>query len=198
MVSDVTTWIGPQAGPGISQGVIVIQWPSQPAWAWGYRWSSSATRNGRDFLLALAGADDRFSIAGAGFITDLRWDAVLDGTSEFTFPGFDAATGRYLSYFVNNNQQPGVFDNGAAPAGAHILPPLGSPYDEAGPGAWIPSNTGVLGRPVVDGSWDGWLYSDGSTVPSQPVNAPSPIPEPGISAFLLFGICAGIRKRVRG
>ena len=195
LVSDVTNWIGPGAGPGISHSVLVIQWPSQPAWAWGYRWNGSTTRDGRDLLLALAGADARFSFTGTGFISDLRWDANLDGTPEFTFPGFNANTGQYLNYFVNNNQQSGVFDNGAAPAGAHILPPLGSPYDEAGPGDWIASNTGVLGRPVVDGSWDGWIYSDGSTLPALPVNAPFPIPEPGGAAIFLAAATTGLRRR---
>jgi hypothetical protein len=193
--SDITNWIGPGAGPGISQSVLVIQWPSQPAWAWGYRWDNNTTRDGRDMLMALAGRDARFSFTGSGFISDLRWDANLDGTPEFTFPSFNATTGQYLNYFVNNNQQFGVFDNGAAPAGAHILPPPGSPYDETGPGAWISSNTGVLGRPVVDGSWDGWIYSDGSTVPALPVNAPSPIPEPGAPGLILAGAAAGLRRQ---
>ena len=195
LVADVTTWIGPQAGPGISQSVLVIQWPSQPAWAWGYRWDSNTARDGRDLLLALAGADARFSIAGTGFITDLRWDANQDGTPEFTFPGFNATSGEYLNFFVNNNQQSGNFTNGAAPTGAHVLPPLGSPYDEAGPGAWISSNTGVLGRPVVNGSWDGWVYSNGSASPGQPVNAPSPVPEPSATGLLLVATGAGLLRR---
>ena len=197
LLQDVTQWIGPAAGPGISQAALVIQWPGQPALAWGYRWNSSETRDGRDLLLALAGVDARFSITGSGFISDLRWDADLNGTPELSFPGFNGTTGEYLNYFVNNNQQTDNYNNGAAPAGAHILPPLGSPYDEAGPGTWVNSNTGVLGRPLVDGSWDGWVYSAGTTVPGLAVNAPAPIPEPSLTGLLAVVGMAGLQRRRR-
>lgn len=195
LMSDVTHWTGPAAGPGISQAALVIQWPGQSAWVWGFRWNSSETRNGRDLLLALAGVEPRFSFTGGGFVSDLQWDADLNGTPDFTFPGFNGTTGEYLNYFVNNEQQAGNFNNGAAPAGAHILPPAGSPYDEAGPGAWFNSNTGVLGRPVVDGSWDGWVYSDGSLTPGLPVNAPMPVPE--TSSALLLVLAGGVLCRRR-
>jgi hypothetical protein len=195
LMSDVTNWTGPAAGPGISQAALVIQWPGQTAWAWGFRWNSSETRNGRDLLLALAGVEARFSFTGSGFVSDLRWDADLDGTPELTFPGFNGTTGEYLNYFVNNGQQAGNFNNGAAPAGAHVLPPLGSPYDEAGPGTWIPSNTGVLGRPVVDGSWDGWVYSDGSVLPGLAVNAPVPVPETSSALLLVMAGGTLLRRR---
>jgi MYXO-CTERM domain-containing protein len=197
LMSDVTNWIGPAAGLGISQGVLVIQWPSQPAWAWGFRWNSSVPRTGRDHLLGLAGADPRFTFTGGGFVSDLSWDADLNGTPEFTFPAFNPSTFEYLSYWVNNDQQAGVFDDGAAPTGAHILPPLGSPYDEAGPGRWVSSNTGVLGRPVVDGSWDGWNYSsgDGNVLPALAIDAPAPIPEPAAAGLLM--LCSGLLLRRR-
>ncbi len=197
LTGDLTTWIGPDAGPGLSEAVLVIQWPGQNAWAWGFRWDQTESRTGRDHLAALAGADPRFTFAGTGFISDLRWDADLNGTPEFSFPGFNATTGEYLSYFVNNPQQPGVFGDGAAPAGAHILPPLGSPYDDAGPGEWVSSNTGVLGRPVVDGSWDGWIYSDGSAAPAFPVNAPAPVPETGSALLVALAGAVLLHRRNR-
>jgi len=197
LFSDVRNWIGPAAGPGISQAVMVVQWPGQPAWAWGFRWNSSETRHGRDLLLALAGADPRFTFTGGGFVTNLEWDADQNGTPEFTFPGYNGGTGEYLGYWVNNDQVPGLFSNGAAPAGSHILPPLGSPYDEAGPGRWVSSDTGVLGRPVVDGAWDGWLYSsgDGTVLPGFPLNAPAPIPEPGAAALIVLTGSLLLRRR---
>ena len=101
----------------------------------------------------------------------------------------------FIVFFVNNNQQSGNFTNGAAPTGAHVLPPLGSPYDEAGPGAWISSNTGVLGRPVVNGSWDGWVYSSGTVTPGLAVNAPLPVPE--ASSVLLLGLGGSLLLRRR-
>jgi len=172
-----------------------IQWPGQSAWAWGFRWNSAETRNGRDLLLALAGVDPRFSFTGSGFISDLRWDADLNGTPEYFFPGFNGTTGEYMNYFVNNDQQPDNYNNGAAPSGAHLLPPLGGPYDEAGPGRWVSSNTGVLGRPVVDGSWDGWVYSEGSRTPALAVNAPSPVPEASASLLLCLAGGALLHRR---
>lgn len=186
LMSDVTTWIGPAAGPDQNKAVLVIQWPGQSTgWAWGFRWSAAESKTGSDLLQALAGADPRFSFTGSGFISDLRWDADLNGAAEWSFPGYNATTGEYLNYFVNNNQQPGNYNDGAAPAGAHVMPPLGSPYDEGGPGTWVSSNTGVAGRPLADGSWDGWIYSDGAAVPLLPVNAPLPVPEPGSAMLIL-------------
>lgn len=185
---------------GISQAVLVIQWPGQTAWAWGFRWNSQESRNGRDLLMALAGMDPRFSFSGGGFVTDLRWDADLNGTPDFTFPGYNDSTGAYLNYFVNNNMQaPDNYNDGASngtpSGGAHVLPPLGSPYDEAGPGAWVSSNTGVLGRPVVDGSWDGWVYSDGSLAPALAVNAPLAVPELSSTLLLILSGSALLRRR---
>lgn len=194
-IGDVTTWIGPDAGPGFSEAVMVVQWPGQQAWAWGFRWPQSETRNGADLLAGLAGADPRFSFTGGAFISDLRWDGDLNGMPELTFPGYNAVTGEYLNYFVNNAQQPGNFNNGAAPEGAHVLPPNGSPYDGDGPGLWVSSNTGVLGRPVVDGSWDGWIYSDGSASPGSAINAPVPIPESGAAVLLMLAGGALLRRR---
>ena len=195
LTSDVSTWIGPDAAPGLSEAVLVIQWPGQSAWAWGLRWDPAAPRQGRDLLLALAGVEPRFSLVGDAFVSDLRWDADLDGAAEFSFPAYNPSTGAYLNYFVNNLQQDGNYSDGAAPAGAHLLPPLGSPYDEGGPGAWIPSNTGVLGRPLAHGSWDGWIYSDGTASPARPISAPAPIPEPAAPALLALASAGFWRRR---
>ncbi|MGL5018007.1 MAG: hypothetical protein ACRDBP_07730, partial [Luteolibacter sp.] len=169
LIADVTHWIGPAAGAGVSQAVMVIQWPGQSSsYAWGYRWQSTESKTGADMLTAMVAASNgAFAAPGVpGFVTDLQWQ----GNS---FPGYNPGTGQYLAYFVNNAQQSENYTNGAAPTGAHILPPLGSPDDEAGPGQWISSNTGVLGRPLVDGSWDGWAYrAFGESGPALAVNAP--------------------------
>ncbi|MES2706629.1 MAG: hypothetical protein V4726_08510 [Verrucomicrobiota bacterium] len=198
LASDVSNWIGPAAGTGVSQAVLVIQWPGQSGWAWGIRWNTADSKNGGDLLMALAGTEPRFraSISGTGFVSNLTWDSDLNGTADLSFPAYNAETGQYLNYFVNNNQQDGNFNNGAAPAGAHILPPLGSPYDEGGPGVWVSSNTGSNGRPLADGSWDGWVYADfSSSGPGAVVNAPALVPEPGSSVFLLFAAGSLLRRR---
>ena len=193
LVSDVTQWIGPAAGAGVSEAVMTIQWPGQTnAWAWGYRWQSTESKTGADMLAAFVAASNGAFVApglAGGFVTDLQWQ----GNS---FPGYNAGTGQYLQYFVNNAQS-GNYNDGAAPGGAHVLPPLGSPYDEAGPGAWVASNTGVGGRPLVDGSWDGWSYSAfGAPGPDQAVNAPAAIPEPS-SLLLIAGASLTLFRRRR-
>lgn len=190
LTTDVTQWIGPDAGVGISQAVMVIQWPGQiNGFAWGYRWQTSESKTGADMLSAFANnSNGAFVVTGGSFVGNLEWQ----GNS---FPGYNPNTGAYLNYFVNNEQslnsdQSPNYTNGAAPTGAHILPPLGSPYDEGGPGRWVSSNTGVLGRPLVDGSWDGWVYAaGGGSGPSLAVNAPAAIPEP--SSLLLIA-CASL------
>ena len=183
LTTDVTQWIGVADGAGVSEAVLVIQWPGEiSAWAWGYRWQTSESKTGADMLSAFVTASNgAFTVPGlaGGYITDMQWMG-------HSFPAFNSNTGEYLSYFVNNAQVADNYTNGSSSSGgAHILPPLGSPYDEAAPGAWISSNTGVIGRPLVDGSWDGWAYRGfGAQGPSQAVNAPAPIPEP--SSFLLI------------
>ncbi len=197
LVSDVTRWIGPAAGPGISQAVLVIDWnDGQTPWAWGYRWDTTQARTGTDLLNAVAGVDPRLTFTG-GFISNIAWNADLSGANERFKPGFNSTTNEFWTYSVNNAQQENNFVNGAAPTGAHILPPNGSPYDEGGPGAWVSANTGAAGRPLVDGSWDGWYYATFSTNgPLQPVNAPPPVPEPS-SGGLAAVLCAWVVRRRR-
>ena len=113
--SDVSQWYGAAAGAGVSEAVLVIQWPGEiNAFAWGYRWDSSQTKTGADLLADLAAlSNGQFEVdgLGGGFVSDIRWQ----GRS---FPGFNPGTGEYLQYFVNNEQQPGNFNDGAAPGGA--------------------------------------------------------------------------------
>lgn len=193
LITDVTHWTGPEAGVNVSQAVTVIHWPGQiQPLVWGYRWQTDVAKTGGDMLAALiADSQGYFTASGleGGFVYDIQWQ----GNS---FPGYNPETGQYLQYFVNNTQQSGNFTNGAAPGGAHVLPPLGSPYDEGGPGDWFASNTGLLGRPLVDGSWDGWSYSAfGDLGPSLAVNAPAPIPEPSSVLVLAASSLLFLRRR---
>ncbi|MBC7981145.1 MAG: hypothetical protein H7Y36_11335 [Armatimonadetes bacterium] len=198
LVSDVTTWLGIDPGANVSEAVLVIDWADgQAPWAWGYRWQNSELETGGDLLAALMAEELRFSILGlaSGFVSGLAWDADLDGTPERFKGDFNPDTGEYWTYSVNNDQQTDNFTDGAAPVGAHILPPLGSPNDEDGPGAWVSSNTGVLGRPLVDGSWDGFLYAEfGSAGPAFAVNAPA-VPETSMSILIGAGACLLSWKR---
>jgi len=79
---------------------------------------------------------------------------------------------------------------------AHVLPPNGNPYAPENPGSWFVSTTGLAGRPLADGSWDGWVYaSDPAPGPGAPVAAP--VPEPSGPALLLGAWLWALRRRHR-
>lgn len=188
-VSDIQVWLGLPAGAGVNESVLVIDWRDGDApWAWGYRWDSSLSHTGGDMLSALVLAEPRFSVSGiaSGFTQNFAWDADQNGTPERFNAGYNSTTEEFWVYSVNNAQQSGNFIDGAAPTGAHVLPPNGNPYDG---GSWVSSNTGILGRPLANGSWDGFSYSTFSMgAANEPVSAPALVPEP--SGALL--VCSGL------
>jgi len=201
-LADIDFWVGPAAGPGISQAAIVIDfaYPGAPAdppsLAWGYRWHSSETRTGQDLIAAVVAADPRLSATGIefGFIDTLSYDGDLNGTPDHTHPGFNPATGRYSNYWVNN-----AVIEGTAPLFAeagHVLPPNGHPFAAIDPGTWVFSSTGMAGRPLADGSWDGWIYAiDPVAGPREPVAAL--VPEPATAVFTVVAAAAGLTRRRR-
>jgi hypothetical protein len=171
LITDITQWIGPAAGTGVSQAVMAIQWPGQSqAFAWGYRWQTTETKTGGDMLAAfVAASQGAFTVTwlAGGFVTDMQWMG-------HSFPAYNGS--EYLQYFVNNAQ--------------------GSPFDGAGPGEWDASNTGVNGRLLVDGSWDGWSYSAFLDAgPAEGLNAPAPIPEPGSLVLVAAASLTLLRRR---
>ena len=191
LMSDVTHWIGPAAGAGVNEAVMVIQWPGElNGLAWGYRWDASETKTGFDMLQAMADASNGALVTvGGPMVSDIQWGGM-------SFPGYNGS--EYLQYFVNNAQVDGNYvDGDSSSGGAHVLPPLGSPYDESGPGEWVASNTGLGGRPLVNGSWDGWMYAAfGSPGLDQAIDAPTAIPEPS-SLLLLTGAALTVCFRRR-
>lgn len=200
-LADITFWTGAPSGAGVSEAVLVIDFafPGSPAaapsLAWGYRWPSAESRTGQDLIAAVVAADGRLRLTGLefGFVDTIRYDADLDGVVDFTHPGFDPGSGRYSVYSVNNAVIPGtppLFSDAG-----HVLPPNGNPYASQNPGTWIVSTTGLAGRPLADGSWDGWVYaSDPAPGPREPRAAP--VPEPSV-AVLLFGTLAITLRRRR-
>jgi hypothetical protein len=201
-LADIQFWTGSPDGPGLSAAILVIDFahpaaPSQaPSLAWGYRWPAAESRTGQDMLAAVVAADARLRATGLefGFIDTLSYDIGLDGTADFTHPGFDPATGRYSVYAVNN-----AVVQGTPPLytdAAHILPPNGNPYASESPGSWTASSTGIATRPLANGSWDGWVYaSDPAPNPREPVAAM--IPEPGVPLLLLGSLAYRLRRRTR-
>jgi hypothetical protein len=109
-LADIYFWTGAPAGSGVHQAALVIDFshPGAPVGApslvWGYRWPATESRTGYDLLAAVVAADPRLEVTGLefGFIDTVRYDADLDGAADFAHPGFDAGSGRYSAYWVNN------------------------------------------------------------------------------------------------
>jgi len=189
-LADIEFWTGATAGPDVAEAVLVIDFNfagaplGAPSLAWGYRWGASESRTGHDLLAAIVAADPRLTATGLefGFIDTLGYDVDLNGTPDFTHPGFDPGTGRYSAYWVNN-----AVNEGTPPLFAdagHILPPNGNPFAAEAPGTWVFSSTGLAGRPLANGSWDGWVFaSDPVAGPREPLAAP--VPEPATPMLLL-------------
>ncbi len=198
-MADVTTWAGIPEAPGVNHAVLVIDWAdTQGSLLWGYRWAAGQSRTGIDLLAAVIGADPRLTASGlaANFITNIGWDADLNGSKDRFHPGYDAGTQAYWNFFVNNEvyYHPTDFSqNGHIVPPALVVEPLGSPFDGAGPGRWVESSTGPLDRPLVDGSWDGYIWQPyGAGAPGLPV------PEPGSVGLCLLGAGGWLLRRRRG
>ncbi|MFN0126224.1 MAG: hypothetical protein ACKV19_06010 [Verrucomicrobiales bacterium] len=199
-LADIDNWIGSAPGQGVSQAVLVIDFgyggapPGAPSLAWGFRWLTAEPRTGRDMVAAVVAADPRLTVTGLefGFVDTIGYDANLDGTIDFRHPGFDPASGRYSVYWVNNAVivgTPPLFSDAA-----HVLPPNGNPYADKSPGTWVVSTTGLAGRPLADGSWDGWVFAaDPAAPPREPVAAI--VPEPSVTLLVAAAACWGWRRR---
>ncbi len=200
-LADIDFWTGPDAGPDINEAALVIDWnDGQPAQAWGYRWLGSETKTGQNLLLDITSNDPRLSIQGieSGFVSHFSLDYNLDGAAEQFRPGWDGVA-NFWNYYVNN----GVFsDPDDFTKNSHIVPPNtevipnGDPFADSDPGSWVTSNTGVIDRPLVNGSWDAFIYADGMVAVSEPVAvAVAPIPEPSTLGLLLLGLLSLGRRR---
>jgi hypothetical protein len=199
-LADVQFWTGTPDGPDTSEAVLVVDWlDGSPALAWGFRWPNSQSPTGGDLLAAVVGADPRLSVQGlnGNFLSHFAFDANLDGSPERFRPGFNPATSEFWAYFVNNHvfTHPTDFSqNGHIIPPATTVVPLGNPYDPAGPGSWVSSSTGVLARPLVDGSWDAFVYASQPSGAGEPIAA-TPIPEPCLPALAVSSLLFGFRRR---
>lgn len=191
-LADVQYWVGAPAGPAVHEAVLVIDWNdgSTPL-AWGYRWQAEETKTGVDLVAAVVGADPRLNAVGAeaNFVTNFTYD----GRSQ---TGLTEQPFTYWQYWVNNAVIDGTPENGYEDA-AHVLPPNGNPYDGDGPGAWVASSTGIIDRPLADGSWDGFVYANfgESDGPLEPVAAA--VPEPTGLALAAGAMVLCFRRRKR-
>lgn len=189
-LSDIQLW----AGSGPNQAALVIDWgDARPALLWGFRWADGLSPTGNDLLRAIVGVDSRLRVpglnAGTNFISTMEYDADGDGLYERSQTG---SLGPYWGYVVNNDV---YYDPVDFHLNAHLLPPNGNPY--AG-GAWVDSSTGILDRPLANGSWDGFAFGAFSFTtflgpqPGLPIAA---VPEPAALWVLGSVVIIGQRRR---
>lgn len=182
-MADIPFWAGVPAGPGVSQAAMVIDFrDGSNALFYGFRWPAQETRTGADMLNAILGADPALTVDNVSFINSFTYGARSRSYSNNGTPT-NYSDDSYWGYWVNNevSYHPTDFNlNG------HLTPPLGSPYGE---GRWVESSTGSAGRPLADGSWDGWAYGVYGTLPSNPV------PESSTIWFLAAGGLLLSRRR---
>lgn len=192
--TDIRLWAGDAPGPGISEAAVVVDFrDGSPGLLWGYRWPSSETRTGRDMLTAVMGADPLLGVDSTFFPNSILYGGRSRSFSDNGTPAnyFDDS---YWGYWVNNNV---YYDPNNFLLNAHIVPPatevapLGNPY---GSGAWVESSTGTAARPLVNGSWDGWVYGVYGTQPGEPVAA---VPEPGAGGLLGMAAAGVLARRRR-
>lgn len=190
-LADVRNWTGVAAGPDVYEAVLVIDWSdgSVPL-AWGYRWHASESKTGADLLQAIVGADPVLHVTGieGNFLDSITY-------ADRSQTGLPVQPFTYWQYWVNNAVIEGTPANNYDDA-AHVLPPNGNPYDGEGPGQWMASSTGLLDRPLANGSWDGYVYGNfGETDgPLEPVAAPM-VPEPGMLALATGALVVLFRRR---
>ena len=173
-------------GTGSNESALVIDWNDgidPVSLIWGYRWDGSAT--GEDMLTAVVENDARlysrtsepgpYGVALFGLGYDVDNDGFIPGANESVGAGdpddhwCDGWVSGYWSYWLGGN---------------------GTNPD------WGYSGTGMSGRTLSSGSWDGWSFAMSS--PDEPIAAESSssVPIPGAVWLLgsgLLGI-AGLRR----
>jgi hypothetical protein len=190
--ADIRLWAGTAPGPGVSEAAFVIDFQDgSRGVAWGYRWPAQETRTGQDMLAAILGADPALSVDSTFFPNAFTYGARTQSFSDNGTP-MDFTDDLYWGYWVNNEvyNHPTDFRlNSHIVPPATVVVPLGNPY---GPGHWVESNTGAAARPLVDGSWDGWVYGEYLTPPGDALAA---VPEPSVAGFLILISLAGLSRR---
>ena len=189
---DIEFWVG----SGENQAALVIDWHEQ-CLVWGYRWDGTAT--GEDMLMAVCQADSRLyalgyysgpglgsALGGVGYDTDDDGlYGITNGTSTYDqsnmVDGF-VPTGTYdFDDWTSTDSDDDWFSGWYNGYWSYWL---GS--DSAN---WGYSGTGMTGRTLVDGCWDGWSWADfagyGFGSAPEDMEAAS-VPEP--VTMVLFGL----------
>ena len=190
--ADIQLWTGAAPGPGVNQAALVVDFrDGSPGVAWGFRWTAQQAPTGQDMLAAILAADAALSVDNSFFPNAFTYGARTRSFSDNGTPA-DFMDDRYWGYWVNNEvfYHPTEFlqNSHIVPPATEVIP-LGNPY---GPGHWVESSTGAAARPLVNGSWDGWVYGPYLT---QPGDALAAVPEPSPAVILTLVFTAGLLRR---
>jgi len=190
--ADIRLWAGAADGPDTSEAALVVDFrDGSPGLVWGYRWPSGETRTGQDMLMAVLGTDNRLQVDSTFFPNAFSYGVRSQAYSDNGTPA-NFLDDIYWGYWVNNDvyYHPTDFllNSHIVPPATQVVP-LGNPYEA---GRWVESSTGLAARPLIDGSWDGWVYGVYATRPGEPVPA---IPEPQAAVLLMAGAILRPRRR---
>src|SRR4030042_2134301 len=156
---DIEFWVG----SGQNSAALVMDWQedssSEEAWVWGYRWDGDAS--GEDMLLEIVAADQRLyarigtdsgfgtPLYGLGYgLTDNDTFGISDGTA-FNSEGI-AVTGNHDGAAATDIGD--LYHEGWYSGFWNYAVSDGNPYDG---GAWQSASSGISGRILSDGDWDG-------------------------------------------
>lgn len=190
---DIQYWVG----SGANEAAFVVDWNAGPApqsLVWGYRWDGAAT--GEDMLTAIVTADPNLYVKVSGFGGGLG--VALFGVGyDRDGDGFGLTDGTVFSDGIANTAASDgetALDSDDSYVEGWFSAGFWSYWLSEDGTTWGFSGTGMSGRTLTDGSWDGWSFapSFGSSAPSTPTPA---IPEP--ATLVLLGVGMGIAFRRR-
>ena len=183
---EIEFWVG----SGANQAALVLDWndgKGDESLAWGFRWDGSAT--GADMLAAVIRADARLYGAFASFIfgdvtIGLGYDTDGDGFQTAPATAFDADGWAWVAPRDGTT---------ALDSGDHYVEGWNtgfwayyvaddSPFEIGG--AWQAPATGLSGRVLIDGAWDGLAFAPAFSGPEPGVPVAAAVPAPAtLGAF---------------
>lgn len=189
---DIEYWIG----TGTNEAAFVVDWNDgiEPqSLAWGYRWDGTAT--GEDMLIEIVTtAPDLYAkisspggygvaLYGLGYDLDHDGFALSDGTVFTDGLAITGASDTATAVDADDHYKEGWLSAGYW---SYWLSDDGVD--------WGFSGTGMSGRTLTDGAWDGWSWAPAfdATAPSEPVPA---VPEPMTAVLFGLGMLLAARRR---
>ncbi|MBN1513631.1 MAG: PEP-CTERM sorting domain-containing protein [Phycisphaerae bacterium] len=189
---DIEYWIG----SGSNEAAFVVDWNdgvNPESLAWGYRWDGTAT--GEDMLMDIVTTDPGLyakisepggygvALYGMGYDVDRDGFAISDGTVFTDGLAITGSSDTATAVDPDDHYQEGWMSAGFW---SYWLSDDGV--------TWEFSGTGMSGRTLTDGAWDGWSWAPefDSSAPSEPVPA---VPEPATAVLFGLGMLFAARRR---